>query len=199
MTISEQRKLSIGVLALQGDFRNHREVLEALGHRVVEVRLPEDLKDVDALVFPGGESTAISKLMSSSGLFQAIERRLHEGALPVFGTCAGMILSAEQVADGTPDQRSLGIFDAIVRRNGIGRQIASCEVDVPINGLDSTFRAVFIRPPVVEKIGPSVEVLGTWQGKPVLCAQGLHMFATFHPEVTGDSRIHQLFVERLKA
>lgn len=189
----------IGVLALQGDFREHREALQSLGVKVVEVRTPEDLDQVDALVLPGGESTAMSKLLDSSGLFDAIGKRLSNESLPTFGTCAGMILSAAEVLDGVAEQRQWGQFDAVVRRNGIGRQIASFEAAVVVKGLDTPMPGIFIRPPVVEKVGDDVEVLADWEGRPILCRQGSHLFATFHPELTNDARIHQLFLENAKA
>jgi len=187
----------VGVLALQGDFREHREAFARLDVETVEVRKPGHLASVNALVIPGGESTAISKLLTSSQLFEPIEQRLVDEELAVFGTCAGAILSAREVLDGIPEQRSFRIFDASVRRNGIGPQRFSHEVELEIDGLDEKFVTVFIRPPVIEETGPTVEVLATHQGKPVLCAQGPHMFATFHPELTADDRIHRLFLERV--
>ncbi len=186
----------IGVLALQGDFREHRQTLERLGALVREVRLPDDLADVDALVIPGGESTAISKLLESSGLFDAISERL-AGGMPAFGTCAGMILLAGEILDGTSDQRSFRAVDVVVRRNGIGPQAASFEGDLEVEGLDGRFPAVFIRPPVVEATADGVEVLADVDGQPVLCRQGSHLVASFHPEIAGDTRIHALFLEGL--
>ena len=187
----------VGVLALQGDFREHIDALASVGVEGREVRTPADLDGVDALILPGGESTTISKLLLSSGLFDAITRRHHEASLPTMGTCAGMIVSAREIRDGRPDQRSFAVFDAVVRRNGIGRQVASFEAPVLLPSGDP-FPAVFIRPPVVETTGPEVEVLAEYDGRPVLCAQGPHLFATFHPELTADGRIHQLFVDRIK-
>lgn len=187
----------IGVLALQGDFREHREALERLGADVSEVRKPEDLDAVDALVIPGGESTVISKLLDSSGLRPAIESRLAGDDLAVMGTCAGMIVSAQTVEGAVAGQRSLGAFQAEVVRNAIGPQKASCEVDIAVEGLIEPFRAIFIRPPAVASVGPGVEVLAEWQGSPVLCRQGRHLFATFHPELASDDRIHELFLERV--
>lgn len=186
----------VGVLALQGDFREHRRMLEELGASVVEVRLPEHLKDLHAIVLPGGESTAISKLLDSSGLFEPLRERL-KGDLASFGTCAGMILLAATVEDGIEGQRSLGVVDTVVRRNGIGPQSQSHERSLDVTGLGDPFPAVFIRPPVVEKTGGSVEVLAEVGGKPVLCRDGRHLVASFHPEISADVRIHRLFLERL--
>lgn len=187
----------IGVLALQGDFREHREMMSNLGFDAVEVRNSNDLKPVDALILPGGESTAMSRLLSTSGLFEEVDARLRNGSLATFGTCAGMILSAARLVDGVPEQRGFQHFDATVRRNGIGRQIASCEEEIHVSGMDAPFLAVFIRPPVVEQPNSSVEVLAEWRGHPVLCRQGKHLFSTFHPELTDDTRIHQMFVDAL--
>lgn len=185
------------MLALQGDFREHREMLESLGVQVSEVRTPLELDDVDALVLPGGESTTMSRLARTSGLGDAIAKRLHADGLATFGTCAGMILSAAQVRDGVPEQTSWGSFAAIVRRNGVGRQVASFEVPLRVEGFERPFPAVFIRPPVVEAVESNVEVLAEWEGRPVLCGQGRHLFATFHPELTADGRVHELFLERI--
>ncbi len=185
--------MSVGVLALQGGFREHCEALERLGVKAPQIRVPEQLDDIVALVIPGGESTAIGKLLRSSGLFETLRTR----DLPVMGTCAGMILSARDVTDGIDDQVSLGIFDATVRRNAIGSQRHSHEAQIEINGFTSPFTGIFIRPPVVEKVGDSVEILSALNGDPVLAAQDRHVFATFHPELSGDDRIHRLFLERL--
>jgi 5'-phosphate synthase pdxT subunit len=187
----------VGVLALQGDFREHREALEREGALVREVRTVPDLDGVRGLVLPGGESTAIGRLLRSSGLFDAIRSRVQEGTLPLFGTCAGMIIAARTVIDGVEGQPCLGAFDAQVRRNAIGRQRASFEADIVIEGLDPPFRGVFIRPPGVESAADAVTVLAEYGGRPVLCTQGPHLFSTFHPELTGDGRLHRLFLERL--
>jgi 5'-phosphate synthase pdxT subunit len=187
----------IGVLALQGAVREHAEVLAELSAEPVEVRVPQDLAGIDALVMPGGESTTMSMLLESSGLFEPILQQLREG-LPVFGTCAGMILLATDVLDGRPDQRSFGVLDAAVRRNAFGRQVDSFEADLDIDGLGGgPFPAVFIRAPVVERTGEGVEVLATVDGAPVLCRQGHVLAAAFHPELSGDFRLHQLFVKGL--
>jgi 5'-phosphate synthase pdxT subunit len=189
--------VKVGVLALQGAFARHAEVLRDLGAEPRQVRLPADLADVDALVMPGGESTTMSFLLESSGLFPAIAERLAHG-LSVLGTCAGMILLAAEVLDGRPDQRSFGAVDIAVRRNAFGRQVDSFECDLLLDGIadpQRAFRAVFIRAPFVEAAGPDVEVLATVDGHPVLCRQGRASVAAFHPELSGDSRLHELFLE----
>ena len=173
----------------------HREVFESLGQAVVEIRGPSDLDGAGALVIPGGESTAISKLLDSGGLFEAIRNRLSLDSLPVFGTCAGMIMCAGEVIDGTPEQQTLEIFDAVVRRNGVGPQSQSFEAPLTVKEIDGDVQGVFIRSPIVEKVGESVEVLAEWNGRPVLCRQGHHLFATFHPELAGDDRIHRMFLD----
>jgi 5'-phosphate synthase pdxT subunit len=191
---------TVGVLALQGDFREHREALHRLGVDTVEVRTPAQLNGVQGLVLPGGESTAISKLLATSGLFNAISQRIQDDpGFGVLGTCAGVILSARVVLDGIADQRSFGIFDAEVRRNGVGPQRFSSEQSLAVTGFDPDIMAVFIRPPVIQSVGPDVEVLAKYDDCPVLCAQGIHVFATFHPELAADDRIHRLFLERLQA
>jgi 5'-phosphate synthase pdxT subunit len=186
----------VGVLALQGAVGAHAAMLQRLGAAPVEVRTPEDLAGVDALVMPGGESTTMSLLLDSSGLREPIAERLAEG-LPTFGTCAGMILLAEDVLDGRPDQRSFGAIDLAVRRNAFGRQVDSFEVDLTVKHLpggDRTFPAVFIRAPFVERAGEAVEVLAEVDGHPVLCRQGPVLVAAFHPELTADARLHELFL-----
>jgi pyridoxal 5'-phosphate synthase pdxT subunit len=186
---------TVGVLALQGAFAEHAVAMRRLGATVVEVRTPKHLEQVEALAMPGGESTTMSKLLATSGLFDPLAARLAEG-MPTFGTCAGMILLAAQIADGRPDQRSFAALDVTVRRNGYGRQVDSFEADLDITGLDKPFTAVFIRAPVVERIGESVTVLAEARGNPVLVQGGAHgqIFASsFHPEITADLRIHQLF------
>ena len=183
----------VGVLALQGAFRAHELALAEAGARTRQVRLPRDLEGIDALVMPGGESTTMSKLLETSGLFDELKGRLTDG-LPVFGTCAGMILLAGDVLDGRPDQRSFGVIDISVRRNGYGRQIDSFEADIDVSGLGSSFHAVFIRAPKVVTHGPAVEVLADHEGVPVLARQGSVMVASFHPEITSDHRLHELFL-----
>lgn len=190
----------IGVLGLQGDFREHREALQRLGVQTIDVRKPEQVEGLRGIVLPGGESTTISKLLASSGLFDVISQRLKDDpSFAVFGTCAGVILSASEIRDGIEGQQSFGLFDAVVRRNGVGPQRFSSEQQVSVRGFNSEITAVFIRPPIIESVGPEVEVLAEYRHSPVLCAQGSHLFATFHPELTADDRIHRLYLERLQA
>ena len=184
----------IGVLALQGAFAAHEGALRELGVSTRQVRTPADLTDVDGLVMPGGESTTMSRLLDTSCLFDPLQERL-AGGMPAFGTCAGMILLATEVLDGRPDQRSFGVIDIDVRRNGYGRQIDSFEADIAIAGLDAAFHAVFIRAPKVEATGTAVEVLATHEGVPVLARQGHVMVASFHPELTPDARLHEMFLQ----
>ncbi|MFZ4721212.1 MAG: pyridoxal 5'-phosphate synthase glutaminase subunit PdxT [Ilumatobacteraceae bacterium] len=184
----------VGVLALQGAFAAHEAALAEVGARTRQVRTPADLAGVQALVMPGGESTTMSKLLDSSGLFDEIKARLTDD-LPVFGTCAGMILLAAEVLDGRPDQRSFGAIDIAVRRNGYGRQIDSFETDLHVAGEDAPFHGVFIRAPKVESAGELVEILASHEGVPVLARQGNVMVASFHPELTGDARLHRLFLQ----
>jgi 5'-phosphate synthase pdxT subunit len=185
----------VGVLALQGDVREHVQALAELGAHAVEVRVPEDLTAVDALVLPGGESTTIAKLLDFSGLFEPVAERLDAG-MPALGTCAGMILLATEVLDGRPDQRSFSAIELAVRRNAFGRQVDSFELDLHIAGMaGGAYPAVFIRAPYVERVGDGVEVLAQVDGHPVLCRSGPIMVASFHPELAGDLRLHQLFME----
>ena len=189
----------VGVLGLQGDVREHVRALAELGVAPVEVRVPADLASVDALVLPGGESTTMSLLLESSGLLPLLRDRLDEG-MPAFGTCAGMILLGSDIVDGRPDQARLGAIDIDVRRNAFGRQVDSFETDLLVAGLDGPLHAVFIRAPVVERVGPKVEVLARVTGvdgttRPVVCRQGPVLVTAFHPELSGDLRLHQLFLE----
>lgn len=185
---------TVGVLALQGAFESHQQRLTDLGVLTRQVRTPRDLAGVDALVMPGGESTTMSKLLVTSGLFDPLALRIAAG-LPVFGTCAGMILLATEVLDGRPDQRSFGAIDVTVRRNGYGRQLDSFETDLEVSGIDGgPFHGMFIRAPKVERVGPGVEVLAEHDGVPVLLRQGAITVASFHPELAGDRRVHAWFV-----
>jgi pyridoxal 5'-phosphate synthase pdxT subunit len=185
----------IGILALQGDVREHRRALNELGAHPVEVRLPEDLSGVDGLILPGGESTAISLLIESAGLRPALEERLEAG-MPAFGTCAGMILLARDILDGRPDQVPFGAIDIGVRRNAFGRQVDSFETSLDVAGLDGgPLHAVFIRAPVVERVGPGVEVLAAVDGRPVACQDGPVLVTAFHPELSDDLRLHELFLK----
>ena len=188
---------TIGVLALQGAFRAHAERLLTIGAHVAEVRTPAQLESVDALVMPGGESTTMSNLLATSELYAPIAERI-AGHMPVFGTCAGMILLAERILDGRPDQQSFRTLDITVRRNGYGRQINSFETDLDIDEIDAPFHGVFIRAPRVESIGRDVEVLARHRDDPVLVRTGTVMAASFHPELTNDIRLHELFVGHLK-
>lgn len=195
--------VKVGVLALQGAFALHTRALERLGVAVVEVRTREDLLGVDALVLPGGESTAISKLLEANDLFDAIGSRL-AGGMPALGTCAGMILLANDVLDGRADQRSFGALDIAVRRNAFGRQVDSFEAAVPLTGMgDTPYHAVFIRAPWVESVGDAVEVLGRAESGPnagriVAVRQGRLMATSFHPELTGDFRVHHYFADLVR-
>jgi 5'-phosphate synthase pdxT subunit len=177
--------LRIGVLAVQGNFREHAAMLRRLGAHVVEVRRAEELDGLDGLVLPGGESTAFGRLMRLYGLDEAV-RRFER---PVFGTCAGMIVL---------DRNHLGLVDVDVRRNAFGRQVASFETDLDVRGEDEPVRAVFIRAPWIEDVGPDVEVLAEVDGHPVLARQGRYLVASFHPELTDDTRLHELFLETVR-
>jgi 5'-phosphate synthase pdxT subunit len=199
-------QLLFGVLALQGAFRAHAERLRSIGADAVELRTPDQLSHVDALVMPGGESTTMSNLLASTGLYDPIAERIAEG-MPVFGTCAGMILLAANVLDGRDDQRHFGALDITVRRNGYGRQVDSFETDLKLSGLggaqksrhdDDPFHGVFIRAPKVEAVGPDVEVLAEHDGVPVLVRHDRLLAASFHPELTDDTRLHERFVKLSK-
>jgi 5'-phosphate synthase pdxT subunit len=185
---------TIGVLALQGAFAVHEQRLRECDVDSRQVRTPDDLGRVDALVMPGGESTTMSKLLQTSGLFDPIAERIADG-MPVFGTCAGMILLATDVLDGRPDQRSYGAIDIGVRRNGYGRQVDSFEADLDVPSIGGPpFHGVFIRAPKVETVGSGVEVLAEYQGVPVLLRSGRVSVASFHPELAGDARLHESFI-----
>ena len=186
----------IGVLDLQGDIREHLVAFQDVGVDARLVKLPQDLQGIDGLVLPGGESTTLSLLLESTGLFEAIAARLAAADLRVFGTCAGLILLAREVLDGRPDQRTFGVLDAIVRRNGYGRQLQSFEGSVVFgSGESPTLPAVFIRAPVIVSLGDEVEVLATFDGVPALVRQGDLLASSFHPELTPDRRVHRLFAE----
>ncbi len=194
---------TIGVLALQGDVREHEDVLAACGVQTRKVRSADHLKGLDALVVPGGESTTISLLASSNGLVAPITRAIREG-LPAYGSCAGMIMLAQRVEDGRPDQQTFGGLDVVVRRNAFGRQVDSFESDLTMPCLGpEPLHAVFIRAPWVESTGPDVEVLATIEGgsaagRIVAVRQGNVLATSFHPELTGDPRVHRYFVEMVK-
>ncbi len=183
----------IGVLALQGAFRDHVRAFEACGARTRLVRLPADLEGLDGLVIPGGESTTMTMLMERMGLLAAVSRAVR-GGLPTLGTCAGMIVLAGHISDGRAGQVVLGALDIGVRRNGYGRQVDSFEADLDVHGLDGgPFRGVFIRAPVVEDVGEA-EVLAEHAGHPVAVRQGRVMALAFHPELSGDLRLHREFL-----
>src|SRR5690606_6953954 len=187
----------VGVLALQGDVREHLAALTRCGVRAVPVRRPEELAEVDALVVPGGESTTIGKLAAEFGLLEPVRDRIKTG-MPVYGSCAGMIMLATQVLDGRPDQPTFGGIEMAVRRNAFGRQVNSFETSVELAGLGQV-PAVFIRAPWVEKVGEGVRVLGRVAGRIVAVRQGNLLATAFHPELTGDLRIHRLFVDLVRA
>src|SRR5450631_4112522 len=205
--------IRIGVLAVQGDVREHLDALSILGARAVGVRRVRELDDVDALVIPGGESTTMDKLVRAFDLQEPLRKRI-AGGMPVYGSCAGMIMLADRIADARPDQETLGGLDITVRRNAFGRQVDSFEHDLHIpaiagvttarQGLPSTFKAVFIRAPWVEQVGEGVEVLATVEAGPaagrVVAIRAGNLLATsFHPEVTGDHRIHEYFTQMVRA
>ena len=186
---------------MQGASGEHVDALRKLGIRAQEVRMPEDLVAIDGIILPGGESTTISMLLESSGTFEPLSELLSQG-LPAFGTCAGMILLSNEVLDGRNDQRSFDRIDIAVRRNAFGRQIASFEKQIDVRGLAEPFQAVFIRSPGVESVGPEVEVLATIELDteieiPVLCRQNNVLVSSFHPELTDDLRLHQMFLSEL--
>jgi pyridoxal 5'-phosphate synthase pdxT subunit len=189
----------IGVLALQGDFEAHRKAVaragEDLGYQAVEVRTPEELNQVEALVIPGGESTTMLRLLNVTGLKEHL--REFGQQKPIFGTCAGAILLASEVSH--PEQESLGLLDIGVQRNAYGRQldsrVARITASGPLNEAD--LEAVFIRAPIIRRVGPNANVLATYNGDPVLVEQGKHLVATFHPELTQDGRVHRYFLEKV--
>jgi pyridoxal 5'-phosphate synthase pdxT subunit len=189
---------TVGVLALQGDVLEHLRALRRVGANAVRVRRTEDLDEVAGLVVPGGESTTIGRLLDITGMLEPLRQRI-AGGLPVFGTCAGLILLSRELAHGRP-QPLLGGLDVVTRRNAFGRQIDSFEADIEVAGLDGgPLHAVFIRAPWIEEVGDGVEVLSAVDDRPVLVAQGAVIGAAFHPELTGDLRLHRLFVHRVEA
>jgi pyridoxal 5'-phosphate synthase pdxT subunit len=185
------------VLALQGDAREHLRALTSAGATSVEVKTPAQLAGVDALVLPGGESTTIGKLLDRFDLLEPLKDRASHG-MPLFGTCAGLILMATEIRGGGDAPHRLGVMDVAVRRNAYGRQVDSFESQLEVKGLDGTFTAVFIRAPVVERAGNDVEVLAVCDDVPVVVRQGHHMAASFHPEMTGDARLHGMFVSMVR-
>lgn len=199
---------TIGVLALQGDVREHTAALRRCGADATLVRRPSELAAVDGLVLPGGESTTIDKLLRRFELMEPLQTRIAAG-MPVYGSCAGMILLADRIADGTADQQTVGGLDVLVRRNAFGRQVDSFEerLDAPAlgaGGADPPMTAVFIRAPWVEEVGPGVEVLATVStgpqaGRIAAVRQGALMATAFHPEISSDVRVHEVFVESVRA
>lgn len=189
--------VTIGVLALQGDVDEHMRALERSGARALRVRRADQLEQIEGLIIPGGESTTMSKLLTSFGLFDPLAQRIRSG-LPLWGTCAGMIMLASSILDGREDQRSFGALDMVVRRNAFGRQLDSYEEDLQIMGVEGgPFHAVFIRAPWVESLGEGVEVLAradnSEDGPIVAVRKGPFMACSFHPELGGDDRMHALF------
>jgi len=190
----------IGVLALQGDVKEHEVALQAVEARTIRVRSAEDLSGIDGLVIPGGESTTMSNLAIRADLFEPL-RAASSAGLPMYGSCAGMIMLADRVTDARPDQQTIGGLDVTVRRNAFGRQVDSFEIDLDVPVVGTTpFKAVFIRAPLVESTGPEVEVLSILRrdgaaGTIVAVRQGVRLATSFHPELTGDTRIHDLFVQ----
>jgi 5'-phosphate synthase pdxT subunit len=189
-------KKRVGVLALQGAFREHRQVLEQLGCDVVEVRKISDLEGIHGLIIPGGESTTIGKLLSIDGLGEKI-KELGAKDLPIFGTCAGMILLSKTIFDS--DQYSLNLMDTVVERNAFGRQVASFETDLIVPALGSnSLRAIFIRAPYLQEVAPNVGILAEYEGKIVFARQGNLLASAFHPELTSDQRVHKYFLDMIE-
>ena len=186
--------MKVGVLALQGAFKLHVQALERLGVEAIEVRSLENFGASEALIIPGGESTTMSFLLESSGIFDSLQERSNNG-MPILGTCAGMILLSSKITDGRNDQKPLNLVDIEVRRNGYGRQIDSFESDLLIEGFNSSFRGIFIRAPLVENVSEKVEVLAEINGRPVMCRQDSIIVTSFHPELADDDRIHAEFLE----
>lgn len=189
--------MKVGVLALQGDVREHIQALLACDVEAVAVRRAEEIESVDALVLPGGESTTIAQLAEVFGIFELIKNRIKNG-MPVYGSCAGMILLADQILDAKQGQKSFGGLDITVRRNAFGRQVDSFESDIAFNdGSEQLIRAVFIRAPWVEKVSDSVQVLASVDAHPVAVRSKTALATSFHPELTGDHRIHRYFIEQV--
>jgi 5'-phosphate synthase pdxT subunit len=189
--------MKVGVLALQGDVREHISSLLACDVEAVAVRRAQEIESVDALILPGGESTSIAQLAEVFGIFDLIKNKINSG-MPVYGSCAGMILLADQILDAKVGQKTFGGLDITVRRNAFGRQVDSFESDIAFNdGSDQPIRAVFIRAPWVEKIGTTVEALASVDSHPVAVRSKTALATSFHPELTGDNRIHRYFIEQV--
>lgn len=185
---------TVGVLALQGAVREHLRALDAVGAHAVAVRRPDELVGLDGLVLPGGESTTMDRLLRVFGLDEPLRDALSAG-LPAYGSCAGMILLADRIVDGVAGQRTLGGMDVLVRRNAFGRQLDSGERELSVSGFAEPLHAVFIRAPWVEEAGPGVEVLASTDGHAVMVRQERLLATAFHPELTGDLRVHRYFVD----
>jgi 5'-phosphate synthase pdxT subunit len=189
--------MKVGVLALQGDVREHIEALGSCGVEALAVRRASEIESIDALVLPGGESTTIAQLAEVFGIFDLIKNKINNG-MPVYGSCAGMILLADQILDAKEGQKSFGGLDITVRRNAFGRQVDSFESDISFNdGSDELIRAVFIRAPWVEKVSDSVQVLASIDNHPVAVRSKTALATSFHPEITGDLRVHRYFIEQV--
>lgn len=190
--------LKVGVLALQGDFREHAATLQSIGVDSAEIRRVSELEKVSGLIIPGGESTVMQKLAVAYDLFEPIQNKIKNG-FPVFGTCAGLIMLANQILDGIPGQSGFGGLDVAVRRNAFGHQVDSFEADLEFTGVDGSVHAAFIRAPIVEQVGTGVEILSKLKdGRIVGVRQNNALGISFHPEVVGESRIHKLFIEQIK-
>lgn len=189
--------MKIGVLALQGDVREHARAIEGAGATAIPVKSADEIDTVDALVLPGGESTTIGRLLDRFGLLERLRARVASG-MPLYGTCAGMILMAKEITGPHSAEHRIEALDITVRRNAYGRQVDSFEADVEVAGLCDPFRAVFIRAPVVERVGPDVKVVATHDGSPVVVREGALLASSFHPEMTADGRLHELFVDMAK-
>lgn len=185
--------MKIGVMAIQGDFREHKQMLESLGVEALEVRLPKDLENLKGLIVPGGESTTIGMLAREYGLERAVRERVEEGSLAVWGTCAGAIWLAKEIPE-YPDQPRLGVLNIAVQRNAYGRQVESFEEDLQILGLDQPFHAFFIRAPRILHVGEGVKTLARYKEEVVFVQSGKLWASTFHPELSQDTRVHELFV-----
>lgn len=196
--MSAESEPKIGVLALQGAFAAHEATLRRLGCRVRRVRTSEDLDGLDGLVLPGGESTTMSNLLVSSGLFESLSSRIR-GGLTVFGTCAGMILLSSRIVDGRDDQVCFGVIDMEVRRNAYGRQVDSFETLLNVKGVERPVPALFIRAPIAVSLGSEVEVLASENEHPCLVRQGGVLASSFHPELTDDTAVHSIFLEMVMA
>ncbi len=185
--------MKAGVLALQGDFREHAKVFAAIGAVPIEVRTPDQLADIDCLAIPGGESTTIAKLARAYDLVEPVRARAAAG-MPILGTCAGMIVLATKVVGGDP---LFGLMDMTVRRNAYGRQVDSFEADVDVRGVEHPVRGVFIRAPWIEEVGPQVEILATLEDRPVVLEQGHLVVASFHPELVGETGLHDYLLRKV--